>query len=98
MTYTDPAMQKAALRHEHFVQFYDKDDFLLDEVSAFLREGLLAGHACLVVATAQHRQGRAQRLGSVTRARGRSLALDAAATLSKLMVNGFPDAQRFENV
>jgi PAS domain S-box-containing protein len=99
MSYTDSALdQKAAFRHEHFVQFYDQDEFLLEEVSGFLREGLEAGHACLVIATPQHRDGLDHRLKGLARDRSRYLALDAAATLAKLMVNGYPDAQRVEKI
>lgn len=98
MSYTGLAMQKAPLPHEHFVQFYDQDDFLLDEVSGFLKTGLQAGHACLVIATPQHLAGLDKRLEDLPRDRSRYTTLDAAATLSKLMVDGYPDAQRFEKV
>src|SRR5687767_9751641 len=57
MSPTGPALQTTAIPHEHFVQFYDQDEFLLDEVSGFVKAGLQAGHACLVIATPQHRKG-----------------------------------------
>ncbi len=98
MPYTDPAMPKAAIRHEHFVQFYDEDEFLLDEVSGFLNAGLQAGSVGLVIATPQHREGLDLRLEGLARDQSRYVALDAASTLSKFMVDGYPDAQRFENV
>jgi PAS domain S-box-containing protein len=91
-------MQKAAIRHEHFVQFYEKDDFLLAEVSSFLRAGLQAGHAGVVIATPQHLDGLEERLKGFALDRNRYIALDAAATLSQFMVDGYPDAQRFEKV
>lgn len=61
MSYTGPAMPNAAIRHEHFVQFYEQDDFLLAEVSSFLRAGLQAGHAGVVIATPQHLDGLQER-------------------------------------
>ena len=90
-------MLQAATYHQHFVQFYDEDEFLLDEVTGFLKAGLQAGHAGLVIATPQHRDGLDQRLQGLAHP-SRYAALDAAATLSTFMVDGFPDAQRFENV
>jgi PAS domain S-box-containing protein len=86
---------------EHFVQFYDTDEFLLDSVSGFIGAGLGAGGACIVVATKVHREGleeRFQTIGldlAVASARGTYLALDAGETLSKFMVDGMPDPQRF---
>jgi PAS domain S-box-containing protein len=91
-------MQGTTSRHEHFVQFYDQDEFLLDEVSGFFKSGLQAGHACLVIATPQHLAGLDERLAGLARDRSRYIALDAAATLSKFMIDGYPDAQLFEDV
>jgi hypothetical protein len=91
-------MPKAATHHEHFVQFYDQDEYLLDEVSYFLAAGLQSGHAGLVIASPQHRDGLDLRLEDLVRDRSRYVALDAAATLSKFMVDGYPDARRFEKV
>jgi len=91
-------MQKTAQALQHFVQFYERDDFLLEEVSGFLSTALQAGDAGLVIATPEHRNGLEQRLNSFTRADGRYIAMDAATTLSRIMVNGWPDEQRFEEV
>ncbi|HEV2762630.1 MAG TPA: MEDS domain-containing protein, partial [Pyrinomonadaceae bacterium] len=41
---------------EHFVQFYDTDAFLLNSLCDFVRSGLGAGDACVVVATEAHRE------------------------------------------
>jgi PAS domain S-box-containing protein len=98
MPYTASAMKAAAL-HDHIVRFYEKDDFLLGEVSAFLSEGLQAGQAVIVIATPQHRADLEQRLHTVLgRARVRYTALDAATMLSKFMVNDWPEERRFEEV
>ncbi|MEA2559744.1 MAG: hypothetical protein QOH06_1248 [Acidobacteriota bacterium] len=98
MSYPDSATHKAAARHEHFVQFYEEDEFLLDEVSGFLDAGLQAGSVGLVIATPQHREGLDRRLEGLARDQSRYVALDAASTLSKFMLDGYPDAQLFENV
>src|SRR5690242_819115 len=47
---------------EHFVQFYETDEFLLISVSGFIGAGLGAGAACIVIATQAHREGLEQRL------------------------------------
>ncbi|MBW8877741.1 MAG: MEDS domain-containing protein [Acidobacteria bacterium] len=87
--------------HDHSVQFYEKDAFLIDRLSDFIGAGLEAGQAGIIIATSTHRADLAQRL----KARGASLdvslhadryiALDAAETLSKFMVDGWPDERRF---
>lgn len=89
---------------DHLVQFYEDDAFLLDAVSRFIGTGLTAGHAGIVIATKPHRDGLAERLRArgvdVTAAReqGTYVPLDAAETLSKFMVDGWPDERRFANV
>jgi PAS domain S-box-containing protein len=89
---------------EHFVQFYETDPFLLDSVSGFVTAGLGPGEAVIVVATNEHRAGLEERLrGTETdlvtaAASGQYLSWDAAETLSKFMVEGLPDAERFADV
>jgi signal transduction histidine kinase len=97
-------MQDATGMHEHFVQFYEKDDFLLDEVSDFIGAGLQAGQAGIVIATQPHRDDLERRLQARRASSGAAfhpdqyIALDAAGTLSKFMVDGWPDEQRFADV
>jgi signal transduction histidine kinase len=99
MAYPNPVVQKTTLiPHQHFVQFYEQDDFLLDEVSGFLSTGLEAGHAGIVIATPQHLDGLKQRLNGFARDGNRYFALDAATTLSTFMVDGWPDEQLFKEV
>jgi PAS domain S-box-containing protein len=88
----------------HVVQFYAEDAPLLDALGRFVGAALWAGDAAIVIATKTHRDGLLQRL----RARnldmesavedGRFVALDAASTLSKIMVDGWPNAARFEEI
>lgn len=88
----------------HVVQFYSEDEFLLDGLGHFIGSALEAGDAAVVVATHPHRQGLLQRLaargidtGSVME-NGRYIVLDAAELLSKISLDGWPDADRFEDV
>ena len=88
-------------RRAHTVQFYSEDEVLLAEVSRFIGTALGAGDAAIVIATPAHREGLAQRLSqrgldiSRLASEGRFVALDAAETLSKITIYGFPDRSRF---
>jgi PAS domain S-box-containing protein len=88
----------------HIVQFYERDDFLVTEISRFIGTTLGSGDSGVVIATKAHRDGVAQRLTShglnmsVAIAQGRYIALDAAETLRKFIVAGQPDAELFSTV
>jgi len=88
----------------HVVQFYGDDGFLLDELSRFIGTALGAGESAVVIATKEHRDGLARRLkmwGLDTTwpaTQGRYVAVDAAETLAKFMLDGWPDAARFAEV
>ncbi|HKG15553.1 MAG TPA: MEDS domain-containing protein, partial [Pyrinomonadaceae bacterium] len=89
---------------DHFVQFYESDEFLTNSLSGYVREGLEAGDACVVVVTPARREALEARLRSAgldtdeARAAGRLVMLDACETLSLFMSDGSPDARRFEEV
>ena len=89
---------------DHFVQFYETDAFLVDAVGEFIGTALRAGEAGVVVATPAHREGLEARLQAAgldvaaARAGGRYVALDAAETLARFMVDGAPDPGRFREV
>jgi PAS domain S-box-containing protein len=89
---------------EHCVQFYESDEFLLNTVSSYIRAGLGAGAACIVIATKDHRQElekllRANGLDlSVTLRQEKYFALDAKEALAWFMVDGEPDPIRFTEV
>src|SRR5918994_4607523 len=88
---------------EHVVRFYETDAFLLDAVAMFCADAILAQDAALVVATPEHRAGIAERLqarGLLDAVGGHDsyLALDAAKTLSRFMVDGAVDAALFMEV
>jgi signal transduction histidine kinase len=86
--------------HGHAVQFYEDEDFLLETVIGFLRDGVFAGDRLLVVAVEAHRNRIREALGPVLKAHPRGDAalvmLDAAETLSRLMVGDTPDKARFD--
>ncbi|HEY6249100.1 MAG TPA: PAS domain S-box protein [Candidatus Angelobacter sp.] len=87
--------------HKHSVQFYTDDSFLLDALSRFIGSAIGAGDAGIVIATEDHRTELAQRLVArgldltKTVEQGRYVALDASATLSQFMVDGWPDEKLF---
>lgn len=88
----------------HSVQFYADDSFLLEGLGRFVGAALVAGDAAVVMATRAHREGVAEGLKErgldlrVAAKQGRYLSFDAAETLSKFMMNGWPDAVRFSRV
>jgi PAS domain S-box-containing protein len=89
---------------KHFVQFYESDGFLEDSLAGYIGAGLKAGDGCVVIATAAHLASLDERLRgegmdlSAARAHGRYIDLDAAETLSRLMVDGSPEPQTFAEV
>lgn len=98
-----PAVRSVA-RAEHVVHFYESDASLLDHVGAYLAEALSADGMAAAIATKVHRQGLEERLRAhgcdLRRAAsaGRYLALDASETLSRILVDGWPDEARFTEV
>ncbi|HEY8746246.1 MAG TPA: ATP-binding protein [Chloroflexota bacterium] len=86
---------------DHFVQFYEADDFLLNAVAAYIDTALQAGEAGVVIATASHRHGLEQRLKAegldlaAASAGGQYVALDAAEIVAQFTVAGLPQPQRF---
>ena len=85
----------------HLVQYYEKEDFLCDRIADFMSEGLRGGAAAVLIATRAHSDGVESRFRGKgvdlpqLKATGRYHALDAQETLSRFMVNGRPDPQRF---
>lgn len=86
---------------EHFVQFYESDDFLVKSIADFAGAALQRGDNAIVVATPEHRRQLAKLFKarglncSSLRKAGKFLSLDAAETLSKFMVDGMPEPKKF---
>jgi signal transduction histidine kinase len=87
--------------HAHTAQFYSDDAFLIDELARFIGTALIAGDATVIIATKAHREGLTARLQSrgldtfKAIEQGRFVALDAAETLAKFMLDNSPDGELF---
>jgi hypothetical protein len=87
----------------HAVRFYDNDKSLAQIVAGFLSDGLALGEPGIVVATPAQRAAIlrelvAKGLDVVRLQRSDDLVLlDAAETLSTFMIDGNPDAARFND-
>ena len=79
----------------HRVQFYDRESFLIRKIAAFVSPAVEAGGTAVIVATGPHLELLAEALPAGP---GRIVRLDAEETLARLLVDGVPDAQRFEAV
>lgn len=86
----------------HSVQFYENDAYFVKQVAAFVRAGLGAGDAVVVIAARPRRDELEKHLREdIARAASRYpgadpyLALDAADVLSALMRDGQPDEGLF---
>ncbi len=88
----------------HTVQFYEDDAVLLDGLSEFAGSALGTGGVCLVIATKIHLEKLDDRLKGwgidvpFAIRSGRYVGLDAEETLTKFMVNGWPDETLFCSV
>jgi PAS domain S-box-containing protein len=88
---------------EHFVQFYDNERFLLDQVVDFVETGTRVGEGVVVIATGTHLQALEDALGLRTGGSGMDasnfyLGLNARTTLARFMRQGRPDRQLFLSV
>src|SRR5215470_10344137 len=91
------------LKHPHQVHFYSDDAPLIHELCHVLVKALKEGQSVVVIATLDHRERISECLGqapefSKARAEGRYVALDAAELLSRFMMAGMPDADRFSKI
>jgi len=99
-----PLQQDTAGAHHHVVGFYSEDRYFLDDFAQFIAAALKLGNAAIVVATQSHRgsllpslEAQGLDIGTAIE-QGRYIPLDAADTLSALMLNGMPDRDRFLNL
>lgn len=82
---------------DHVVQVYQDDEFLEEAVSGYLRPGLAAGEAAIVIAVPEH-CARFASLDPAAVARGQMVLLDAEETLGTFMRDGLPDPRAFHRV
>ncbi len=88
---------------EHLVQVYPDEHLFLESLERFVVGGLRKGESVIVIATSEHRKTLEERLeayGTLASARRENhyISLDAAETLSRFMVDGWPDATRFRQL
>jgi PAS domain S-box-containing protein len=88
----------------HLVQLYENDAAFLESLAEFVGASLIAGGACIVVATPIHHKRLADRLIAKcidpveAAAEGRFTALNAEEILGRFMVNGRLEARLFYGV
>jgi CheY-like chemotaxis protein len=96
-----PAIRRALNFHAVFL--YDDVPSLAHTVGGFIGEGLLAGQAAVVIATAPHGAAVREHLVAIgvdteeRTARDELLIVDADDMLDLFMVDGLPDAERFKD-
>ena len=89
-----------ALPHDHVVNFYDADDDIVAAVSCFVADGLRGEDTVVVIATEAHRDAVDAALVrdgidvAGAHSSRRYVCIDAAATLSRVMVDSAPNANR----
>jgi len=99
----DPTSNNAA-GFWHCVQLYERDAFLVNAVTHFIAQGLQAGEGAIVIGCEAHREGFEKELKErgldvvQARKRGQYLPLDAAETLVRFMVGGWPDFGQLNEV
>ena len=82
----------------HFVQFYDREEFLFEVVATFIAEGLIEREPVVVIATEEHRRGFIERLAAKGFDADRVTFLDARKTIEQFMNGAMPDENRFMTV
>ncbi len=99
-----PASPVSHARPAHIVQFYEEDRALIAELGRLIGSSLASGDAAIVVATKAHRDALENDLAAQglhlaeVSAKGRYVALDAAETLSYIMIDQTPDPGRFSEL
>lgn len=88
--------------HDHVVQFYEDDAFLVEVVTDYLKAGAEAGERLLVLLTPPHLAAVLQRLEAsgldtgAALASGQLVARDARTMLQAIMRDGMPDESLFQ--
>jgi hypothetical protein len=91
-------------QEDHFVQFYEADDFIVNSIAEYVIHGLRSGETCIIAATAKHLVEVEKIICSyanglqTARSEGRYVALDAVDTLSKFMIGDMPDEEFFSSI
>jgi signal transduction histidine kinase len=89
---------------DHIVQFYERDNFLLQSLSQFISTSLANESSCLIVSTPEHHERLSEMLRNQNVDLSRAIAsesyqfLDASETLSSFLIDGSPDADLFRMI
>ncbi len=89
---------------EHIAHFYEDDEQFLHYLTAFVLDGFAVEESVIVIATPEHESALRLRLAEAgvdvdsALEEDRYIPLDAEETLSRFMVDGWPDGQRFANL
>ena len=89
---------------DHLIQIYENDKIFLDTLEGFAGAGFLAGDSVVIIATAPHLENLNARLRKQgfnlesLKKRSQYIPLEANETLSKFMVNDWPDERLFRNL
>ncbi|HEY3487742.1 MAG TPA: MEDS domain-containing protein [Gammaproteobacteria bacterium] len=100
-----PAVQAHAITEaSHVVQFYENDVFLVDTVSRLIQGAFEQGKRTIIIATHAHLTAIEKKLAvngvnlSAAKRREQYTSVDAAVLLSRIMIDGQPDAGRFHDI
>jgi hypothetical protein len=86
---------------EHFVQYYESDEFLLESVAGFAANALCGDDCCLLIMTLDHRCALERRLAAegidvpAAKGAGRLVVRNVADNLSEIIADRVPNAKRF---
>jgi hypothetical protein len=89
---------------DHLLQFYEDDHALIETLHGFVLEGLNIHESAVVIATPEHRDALEARLAlsgldiAAAQKRNQYVPLDAQEALSRFMVGGWPDEEKFAQV
>lgn len=89
----------------HYVQFYEGDEsILVQNVARYFSDGFAQGETAIAITTPAHSAMIAQALSArgvrteEAIASGRFIVLDAGQTLARILLDGHPNAARFDTV
>ncbi len=101
MKQSRPATLNTICERDHFVQYYQHDVQLIKDLASFVGGGILAGDACIIIATTQHAEALIKLLlrdGIDMAATEICVAMDAQTTLALIMKDGLPNRDKFGNL
>jgi hypothetical protein len=95
---------KPQATHHHFVQFYERDFLVAQNIANLAAQTLESGSSSVLVSTQAHLEAIEQQFGALAldlnkyRTAGTCVFLDASQTLPRLLTDGSPDRVKFSQV